>query len=119
MAFIKYMKYKPTKWGLKLGVLAYMSGDIRDRNMRKETISCISEFSVLNAYNLESIVATDFNFGVKFLTSSCYTHKKDFLCHVHFQYGRGELTSQSHSKIAVLCFTLAVHHSIQEAYSSF
>ena len=70
------MKYKPTKWGLKLGVLAYMSGDIRDRNMRKETISCISEFSVLNAYNLESIVATDFNFGVKFLTSSCYTRKK-------------------------------------------
>jgi len=66
---------------------------------------------------LESIVATDFNFGVMILTSSCYTCKE--LCHTPFWFGRGEHVGQSCSKIAVLCLTLAVHYSVQEAYSSF
>jgi len=70
------MKYKPTKWGLKLGVLAYISGDIRDRIWERGPYHAFLNFHFLNAYNLESIVATDFNFGVKILTSSCYTCKK-------------------------------------------
>ena len=44
--------------------------------MRKGTISRIFWIFILNAYNLESKAATDFNFGVKILTSSCYTRKK-------------------------------------------
>ena len=57
---------------------------------------------VENTYNLESIAATDFNFGVKILKSSCYTHKKF----------RATPTSG-------LCLTMAVHRWVPEAYSSF
>jgi len=44
--------------------------------MRKGIISHISEFSFKDTYNLESIAATDFNFGVTILTSSCSTRKE-------------------------------------------
>jgi len=67
---------------------------------------------------LESVAATDFNFGVMILTSFCYTRKEFCATPAHFQFGRGEWVSRSSSKIAVLCLTLAVHHSVQEAYSS-
>jgi len=66
---------------------------------------------------LESIAATDFNFGVKVLTS-CYIHSQEIPCHAHFWFGRSERESIVF-KITVLCLTLAVHRSVQEAYSSF
>ena len=46
-------------------------------------------------------------------------HSQGILCHARFQFGWGKRTSQLCSKIAVLCLNLAVHRSVQEAYSSF
>jgi len=36
-------------------------------------------------------------------------HLQGILCHAHFWFGQGERASWSCSKIAILCFTLAVH----------
>jgi len=45
-------------------------------DMRKGIIWHIFSIFILNTYNLENIEATDFNFGVMILTSSCYTCKE-------------------------------------------
>ena len=43
---------------------------------RDHNYGAFSEFSFLNVYNLESIAATDLNFGTIILSSSYYTRKK-------------------------------------------
>ena len=64
----------------------------------------ISRFH-FKTHNLESGAATDFNFGVMILTSSCYTHK-EFHATPTFGLGRGKHVSQSCSNIAILFLTL-------------
>ena len=58
-------------------------------------------------YNLESIAATELNFKVITLTSSCYTHK----CHAQFQLGWGS-GYINHIKKKKSCLTLAAHRRL-------
>jgi len=73
---------------------------------------------ILKRYNLESIAATDFNFGMKIFTSSRYTHK-EFCATCTSGFGQVSAQVNCVSKIVILCLTLAVHRSVQEAYSGF
>ena len=79
---------------------------------RRTTCACAFSFTIsyarllskITPSNLESIAATDFNFGVIIVMSS----SQGIPCRAHFRFGRGECASRC-SKITVSCLTLEAH----------
>jgi len=74
-------------------------------------------FSEFSFCNLESIAATAFNFGVKVLNHPA-TLARNLVPHP-LPVWAGQAHKSIVFKIRRLCLTLAIHCSVQEAYSSF